>query len=122
MVNAIRITLSNYHFIRRIYKVLRVAVAASLFLGFVLSIGCARNESLPAGCNGRRVRYRSSKLSALSALARFHPDDFSTRADKEVTAVWHVEVLMRSEVAPATRTAEAPLCYICRKSVLSINI
>ncbi len=103
---------------RKIYKVLKVAVAASLLSGLVVSAGCTREETLPAEAAPQAADpdYVSVE-SALAALARFEADDPATRAE-DASAVAHVDVLMRSDVAPATRTAvaaaDAPLCYIAQ--------
>lgn len=101
-----------------LYKVLKVAIAASLLSGFVAAGGCARDEALPVQAAAEAADPdRIPVESALAALARFRADDPATRAE-EIPVVTHVEVLMRSDVAPATRAAgadaDAPLCYIAQ--------
>ena len=105
---------------QKIYKVLKVAVAASLLSGVVLCGGCARDGILPVEeptVSDAVGPDHVSVESALAALARFQADDPTTRSS-DVPAVSHVDVLMRSEVSPATRTsgtaADAPLCYIAQ--------
>ena len=105
---------------QKIHGVLKVAVAASLLSGVVLCGGCARDGILPVEepmvSDAVGPDYVSVE-SALAALARFQADDPTTRSS-DVPAVSHVDVLMRSEVSPATRTsgtaADAPLCYIAQ--------
>ena len=105
---------------QKIYKVLKVAVAASLLSGVVMCGGCARDGILPVEeptVSDAVGPDHVSVESALAALARFQADDPTTRSS-DVPAVSHVDVLMRSEVSPATRTsgtaADAPLCYIAQ--------
>lgn len=102
----------------KIYKVLRVAAAASLLSGFIASGGCTRDEVLPL--EEATAPAQSGCVSiehALEALSRFNDGEALTRT-AEVPAVAHVDVLMRSDVEPATRTADAgqdaPLCYIAQ--------
>lgn len=102
----------------KIYKVLRVAAAASLLSGFIASGGCTRDEVLPI--DEATAPAQSGCVSiehALEALSRFNDGEALTRT-AEVPAVAHVDVLMRSDVEPATRTADAgedaPLCYIAQ--------
>ena len=105
---------------QKIHGVLKVAVAASLLSGVVLCGGCARDGILPVEeptVSDAVGPDHVSVESALAALARFQADDPTTRSS-DVPAVSHVDVLMRSEVSPATRTsgtaADAPLCYIAQ--------
>ncbi len=103
---------------RKIYKVLKVAAAASLLSGFIAAGGCTRDEALSAEAVAEAAGSdRVSIESALAALARFEADDPETRGGNTHT-VSHVDVLMRSDAAPATRTAgaaaDAPLCYIAQ--------
>lgn len=102
----------------KVYKALKVAIAVSLMWGNVVLVGCAQEEFLAAEETVEAVDSdpdRVSVESALATLARFHSDDPSTRAD-EVPVVAHVDVLMRGDVAPITRSAaeDAPLCYIAQ--------
>lgn len=102
----------------KVYKVLKVAIAVSLMWGSVVLVGCAQEEFLTAEETAEAVDSdpdRVSVESALAVLARFHSDDPSTRAD-DVPVVAHVDVLMRGDVAPMTRSAaeDAPLCYIAQ--------
>lgn len=102
----------------KIYKVLKWTVAASLLSGIFVAGSCSREEAQPIiPTEAEAASGRITVESALEALARFQSDDSQTRT-QATPAVAHIDVLMRSEVGPATRSAapaeEVPLCYIAQ--------
>lgn len=101
-------------------KIMREALVVSCLSGVLFASGCSHDELQPF-CEEAIVPEVAtypdclSVEEALEALFRFQNDDeASTRSDQP--AVADVEVLMRSDVSAATRSAEGnrPLAYIAR--------
>lgn len=99
-------------------KIFKVAAAASLWSAIIVAVSCSpevvqHDGRAEAGTTSDQV----SVEIALAALARFQEGDFKTRTG-ESPAIAHVDILMRSEVKPMTRssapTQDAPLCYIAQ--------
>lgn len=99
---------------------MREALVVSCLSGVLFASGCSHDELQPF-CEEAIVPEVAtypdclSVEEALEALSRFQNDDeASTRSDQPVVA--DVEVLMRSDVSAATRSAEGdrPLAYIAR--------
>lgn len=102
------------------FKIMREALVVSCLSGVLFASGCSHDELQPF-CEEAIVPEVAtypdclSVEEALEALSRFQNDDeASTRSDQP--AVADVEVLMRSDVSAATRSAEGdrPLAYIAR--------